>query len=64
MTIRALKNQFSEALSELYPSEEIQSFFSILSEKYLSMSRLDLTLNPEMVLSEVIYRSAETTANS
>jgi release factor glutamine methyltransferase len=56
MTIRALKNQFSEALSELYPSEEIQSFFSILSEKYLSMSRLDLTLNPEMVLSEVISK--------
>ena len=56
MTAKALKKQFSEALSELYPSEEIQSFFSILSEKHLNMSRLDLTLNPEMALSEVISK--------
>jgi release factor glutamine methyltransferase len=54
MTVRTLKNQFVEALSELYPSEEIQSFFSILSEKHLGMSRLDLTLNSEMMLSEEV----------
>ena len=52
MTIRTLKNKFTEALSELYPSEEIQSFFSILSEKHLGMSRLELSLNSEMILSE------------
>ena len=54
MTVRTLKNQFAETLSELYPSEEIQSFFSILSEKHLGMSRLELTLNSEMILSEAV----------
>ncbi len=56
MTVRTLRNQFAEALSELYPSEEIQSFFSILSKKYLGMSRLELTLNSEMILSEVVSK--------
>ena len=56
MTVRTLKNQFAEALSDLYPSEEIQSFFSILSEKYLGMSRLELTLNSERILSEVVVK--------
>ena len=54
MIVRTLKIWFTETLSELYPSEEIQSFFSILSEKYLGMSRLDLTLNSEMILSEAV----------
>ena len=54
MTIKTIKNQFAETLSELYPSEEIHSFFSILSEKHLGMTRLELTLNPEMILSEDI----------
>ena len=65
MTVRKLKNQFVETLSELYPSEEIQSFFSILSEKHLGMTRLEITLNSEMILSEVVLkkydRSAEKT---
>jgi release factor glutamine methyltransferase len=56
MTIRILKNQFAEVLSELYPSEEIQSFFSILSEKYLGMSRLEQTLNSELILSEGVSK--------
>jgi release factor glutamine methyltransferase len=54
MTVRTLKNQFAETLSELYPSEEIQSFFSILSEKHLGMSRLELALNSGMILSEAV----------
>jgi release factor glutamine methyltransferase len=56
MTVRTLKNHFAKALSELYPSEEIQSFFSILSEKHLGMSRLELSLKSEMILSEVISK--------
>jgi release factor glutamine methyltransferase len=54
MTVRTLKIQFAETLSELYPSEEIQCFFSILSEKHLGMSRLEITLNSEMLLSEAV----------
>lgn len=52
MKIAALKSNFKTALSELYPSEEIQSFFNILSEKYLHLSRIEIALNPEIEISE------------
>ncbi|MBT0608590.1 peptide chain release factor N(5)-glutamine methyltransferase [Aequorivita echinoideorum] len=47
MNLSALKNHFKKALSEIYPSEEVQSFFNILSEKYLNLSRIEIALNPE-----------------
>lgn len=52
MIVKTLKNHFLKELSSLYPSEEIQSFFSILSEKYLGMTRLELAINSERILSE------------
>lgn len=45
MKISDLKSNFKKTLSELYPSEEIQSFFNILSEKYLNLSRIEIALN-------------------
>ena len=52
MKISDLKSIFKKTLSELYPSEEIQSFFNILSEKYLNLSRIEIALNPERTISE------------
>lgn len=52
MKISKLKIEFQNALSRLYPSEEIQSFFNILSEKYLNLSRIEIALNPEKTVSE------------
>lgn len=40
------------SLMGLYPSEEILSFFNILSEKYLKLSRIEIALNPEKIISE------------
>ena len=54
MIVKTLKIHFIKELSELYPSEEIQSFFSILSEKHLGMTRLELVMNSETILSEAI----------
>ncbi len=51
MKISELKNNFKTALSEIYPSEEIQSFFNILSAKYLQLSRIEIALNPEKEIS-------------
>lgn len=51
MKISDLKSIFKKTLSELYPSEEIQSFFNILSEKYLNLSRIEIALNPEKTIS-------------
>lgn len=52
MNILELKKQFQESLSEKYPLEEIQSFFNILSDNYLNLSRIQIAANPEKVVSK------------
>lgn len=52
MKILEVKNHFQLQLSGLFPSEEIQSFFNILTEKYLDLSRIEIALNPEQEISE------------
>ena len=52
MKIAAFKSNFKIALSELYPSEEILSFFNILSEKYLKLSPIEIALNSEIEISK------------
>jgi release factor glutamine methyltransferase len=52
LTINELQKKFISALSGLYPSEEIGSFFAILCEKYLGLSRIDLTLKKNEEISE------------
>ena len=47
MNIQDLKIDFFLSLKNLYSSEEIQSFFIILSKKYLGLSRLDSALHPK-----------------
>jgi release factor glutamine methyltransferase len=51
MKISELKSNFKTTLSGLYPSEEIQSFFNILSEEYLNLSRIEVALHPEKTIS-------------
>ena len=57
MKISELKSNFKTALSEIYPSEEIQSFFNILAEKYLKLSRVEIALNPEREISEETFQN-------
>lgn len=52
MTLKELKQEFVQSLAEKYPSEEIHSFFYILTEKLLQLSRLQVALDPEKNLSE------------
>lgn len=51
-----LKKKFSTSLLEIYPKEEVQSFFSLLSEEYLNFSRLDTALQPNFEVSEEILK--------
>lgn len=53
MTVKELKNHFVERLSALYPSEEIQSFFTLLSEAYLNLTRIQVTLEASKKLTSV-----------
>ncbi|MEM7087017.1 MAG: peptide chain release factor N(5)-glutamine methyltransferase [Bacteroidota bacterium] len=52
MQLKELKTNFTSELSGLYASEEVQSFFTILSEHFLSYSRLDTVLNAAELISE------------
>lgn len=55
MKISELKSGFKSSLQGLYPSEEVQSFFDILAQKYLSLSRIQIALNPDSKVSEVDF---------
>ena len=52
MNLKELKSQFLKELSGIYPSEEVQSFFNILSEYFLNYTRLDTALKSAEIISE------------
>ncbi|MFC7358575.1 peptide chain release factor N(5)-glutamine methyltransferase [Jejudonia soesokkakensis] len=47
MKIKELRNQFNKELEGLYPVEEIQSFFGILSERILKLTRYETSVKAE-----------------
>ncbi|WP_372919222.1 peptide chain release factor N(5)-glutamine methyltransferase [Salegentibacter sp.] len=51
MTISELKSSFLTDLTKDYPCEEANSFFGLLAEAYLKMSRLQVSLNRDMKIS-------------
>ncbi len=52
MNLKELKKYFVSSIYELYPSEEVQSFFNLLSEKHLGLSRIEIALNSDKSISE------------
>ncbi len=52
MKLKDLKLEFTSQLSKIYPSEEIDSFFTILSQCILKYSRLQVSLKREQPISE------------
>ncbi|MCK0115227.1 protein-(glutamine-N5) methyltransferase, release factor-specific, partial [Gelidibacter sp. F63206] len=45
MLLKTLREHFYSSLKEDYPETEIQSFFNLLSECYLKMKRVEVSLN-------------------
>ena len=52
MLLKEIKNIFHLELDELYPKEEVDSFFYILIEHYLSLERFVLALQPELSITK------------
>jgi release factor glutamine methyltransferase len=50
MKLKQIKDLFQSELKELYEVEEIDHFFFMLTEFYLSVNRLQLALNPEIIV--------------
>jgi len=59
LTLKELKSTFITQLSEIYPSEEVESIFTILSEYFLNYTRLETILKAEESLSEEIIKHFE-----
>ena len=51
MKLRAFREKFRDRLNKEFASGEVDSFFNILSEKYLNMTRLEIAMQPEKELS-------------
>jgi len=52
MKTQEFKKQFFSELTSLYPDTEIQSFFNILIEFKLNLSRIEVALQPDLSISE------------
>ena len=50
MTIKDFRKHFFDSLSGEFPAEEIGSFFNILTQEFLGLSRLQVALNSEKIL--------------
>ncbi len=51
MLVSHYRTKFQERLKNEYPVEEVQSFFNLLTENFLGLSRLDLALDNQKFLS-------------
>lgn len=51
MTIKLIQEKFLNDLKDIYPREEINSFFYMLCKSCLNKNRLDLALDPNLELS-------------
>jgi release factor glutamine methyltransferase len=52
MKIKDYKIRFTESLSPIYDSDEIESFFFLILEQEHQLKRVDLALNPNLELTE------------
>lgn len=59
MRLKTLRDNFLTVLKEDFPDTEIQSFFYLLTDHFLKMKRLDVTLNLNMQISTEILEKFE-----
>ena len=52
MKLKEFKLFFTEALSEIYPKTEIDSFFFILMEEKMKLQRIDTVLKPDFLITD------------
>lgn len=52
MTLKECRLHIHEALSEIYPKTEIDSFFFLMIEEKLNLERIDTVLKPDLLISQ------------
>ena len=56
MTLINIKNTFHSELKNLFPINEIDTFFYLLTETYLKLKRVDVALNPDKEINKAIEK--------
>ena len=56
MTLVNIKNTFHSELKNLFPINEIDTFFYLLTETYLKLKRVDVALNPDKEINKAIEK--------
>jgi len=59
LNIKELRQEFISDLSGIYPSEEVLSFFNLLVEKHIGLSRINVALQPEKAISVINTQNFE-----
>ena len=54
MILKEFRTHFNEALSNIYPKTEIDTFFFILIEEKLNLQRIDTVLKPDFLITDEI----------
>jgi len=57
MTLLELKTEFLDTLTPLYPKEEVLSFYKLLIDYKLNLSKVDIALNPNQIISQTNLNS-------
>jgi release factor glutamine methyltransferase len=52
MLLKEIKNIFHKELDEIYPKEEVDSFFYMLIEHYLGLERFVLAMQPDLTITK------------
>lgn len=52
MRLKEIKNIYHKELGELYPKEEVDSFFYMMTEHYLGLERFVLALEPDLIITK------------
>lgn len=55
MRIISIKKSFLTGLKNIYPIEEVESYFYFCTTKYLGLSRLDIALKPDVKVDDIQY---------
>lgn len=59
MKLLRFKEKFTESLKEEYPPQEVNSFFNLLTEEFLGMTRLQVAIDPEKEITQPKLRKLE-----
>lgn len=59
MTLKNLKTQFHNTLSEIYSESEIDTFFYWIVEDILKLKRIDVSLNPDVEINKVDLKTIQ-----